>query len=117
MGLLHRQMRRLFGVALASLWLVTLASAATAVTPAMHCQGMHMPCCPRSGGDGARCAPVQCAPQAFQKSETRTLPRSSTFHRAGFAQPDVQPSPANRRPQAGRSFRPPVFRLKDDLRI
>ncbi|MGA8108905.1 MAG: hypothetical protein WBD46_13115 [Acidobacteriaceae bacterium] len=117
MGSLHQHMRRVFGVALASLWLVTLASAATAVAPAMHCQGMHMPCCPRSGGDCARCAPAQCVPQAFQKSEARTLPRSPACHRADAAQPDVGPSSASLRPEVGRWVRPRVFRLKDDLRI
>jgi hypothetical protein len=114
---LRRQVRRFFGVALTSLWLVTVAAAAAA-SPAMHCQGMHMSCCPRSGSDGAQCVPVQCDSQAFQKSEARTLPRTSVLSRAAAPSEIVQPSLRNVLMSAAVPLdRSDVFRWKDDLRI
>lgn len=112
-------MGRSISMALAGLWFVTLLSAGSAIAPAMRCNGHDMPCCPRSGGDRARCAPVQCVEQAFQKSETRDAVEPSLFCRAaGPAEHLDQPSPRlTHRLLLGLQYRDSVFRLKDDLRI
>lgn len=109
--------RRLLGVVLAGLWLVNLACAETAVAPGMHCQGTHMPCCPRSGG--AQCASVQCVSQVFQKSDSRNTVEALAAHCSAARQPPaIQPSPAARSAvTSGLLFRSSVFRLKDDLRV
>lgn len=112
-------MRKLFGIAVAAVWLVTLACADTALTPAMHCQGGHMPCCPRSGGPNAQCSPVQCAPGDFQKSDARYAAEAPAAHRGAAPASGVpQPSLSSARELIpGLFHRASVFRLKDDLRI
>lgn len=111
-------MRTWLSAALVCVWAVTLASADTAITPAMHCQGHAMPCCPHSGPDGARCAPVQCAEQAFQKSDSRdALEAPALGSAAAPAAVLEQPSPFAPQPLFAIAPRASVFRLKDDLRI
>lgn len=112
-------MRKLLGVALAAVWLVTLACAETAVTPATLCLRHRMPCCPRSATHGAQCSPLQCAEQAFQKSDARYAAEAPVVHRgpaprAAIPQPSLSPV---RELMPGLCFRAAVFRLKGDLRI
>lgn len=111
-------MRRLLGVALAAVWLVTLACAETAVTPAMHCQRPHMPCCPRSGSH-AQCSPLQCSEQAFQKSDAGNATEAPAADRAAAPVAAVAQRCRSsvRELMPGLCYRATVFRLKDDLRI
>jgi|SRR5579863_2689585 hypothetical protein len=121
MGWLHRRTGRALALALSAVWVVTLAFADTAVTPAMHCQRGHMPCCPRSG-NGESCSDARCTEQVPEKAEAQGVQAKE-----GETQAVVSPvlvdgakrfSPEPRRElTAGLRYCAPVFRLKDDLRI
>ena len=117
----HRRMTRGLALALTAVWVVTLAFANTAVTPAMHCQRGHMPCCPRSANSES-CSSARCTEQVPEKAEAQAAQvreaesqavvapiRVDGFRR--FAQEPV------RELTAGLRYGASVFRLKDDLRI
>lgn len=117
MDLCRRRTRKLLVVALAAIWVATLACADT-VVPAAHPPHRPMPCCPRSGKQSAQCPPDQCD-QAFEKTDARFAAGASALHRASAPRPRIpQPSLSPvRELTPGLFFRAPVFRLKDDLRI
>jgi hypothetical protein len=106
-------------MALCTVWIATVAQADTAVTPAMHCQGGHMPCCPRSG-HGENCSPVRCTEQVPERAEAQVVQAQAG---EWVAMPPVRID-AMRLPAAqfvreltpGLRFGASVFRLKDDLR-
>lgn len=114
-------MARALTLALTGLWLLTLGFADTAVTPAMHCQQGHMPCCPQSSS-GESCSSARCAEQIPEKAEAQT-----EWTAQDEAQAIVPPAPPAGLQRSGREavpeltaglhFRIAVFRLKDDLRI
>lgn len=120
MGWLHRRTGQALALALAAVWVATLAFADTAVTSAMHCQRGHMPCCPRSG-NGESCSDARCTEQAPEKAEAQGVQAKEGESQAvvtpiladsasGFA-----PEPV-RELTPGLHYRAPVFHLKDDLR-
>ena len=119
MGTAHRQTVRVLALALTAVWMVTLAAADTAVTPAMHCQ-RHMPCCPQNN-NSERCATAGCTepvPEKLESQESRARESEAAVVGAAAVEARVEPGfePAweltlGLRYQAG------VFRLKDDLRI
>ena len=121
MGWLDRRTGRALALALSVLWVVTLAFADTAVTPAMHCQRGHMPCCPRSG-NGESCSDARCTEQVPEKAEAQAgeekqaeveaVVPPAALDAAGRAA--MQPV---RELTAAFHYRAAVFRLKDDLRI
>jgi hypothetical protein len=112
---------RALALALAAVWVVTLAFADTAVTPEMHCQGGHMPCCPRTG-NGESCAGTRCVEQVPEKAEARVAQagEGETQKTVLWARMDgasrfaLEPV---RELTQGLSYRASVFYLKDDLRI
>jgi predicted transglutaminase-like cysteine proteinase len=118
---LHRRTLRALALALAAVWVVTLAFADTAVTPAMHCQRGHMPCCPQSSSSES-CSTARCAEQIPEKAEAQL-----TQDQEDEIQAVVPPVPTAIAPRltpefvreltAGLRYQTPVFRLKDDLRI
>ncbi len=121
MGWPHRRTIRALALALSAVWVVTLAFADTAVTPVMHCQRGHMPCCPRSG-NGESCSDARCTEQVPEKAEAQ-----SVRAKEGESQAVVSPvlvdgakrfarEPVRELTQ-GLHYRSPVFHLKDDLRI
>ncbi|HEY1501938.1 MAG TPA: hypothetical protein VGF88_20355 [Acidobacteriaceae bacterium] len=120
MGFLHRRMGRVLGLALTFVWVATLASAETAITPAMHCQGSRMPCCPR-GSSGESCSTARCAEQIPEKAEAQAT-RAGEGETIAILPAGVEPGRAAG-PQAvveltaGLGYQASVFRLKDDLRI
>jgi hypothetical protein len=118
MGLLHRRTWRLLALALSGLWIVTLASAETDFAPGMRCH--HMPCCPRSGGNGESCTGTRCTEQVPEKSESEVVQARERPSAAPSTPKAVSgnaaPAPV-RELTSGLAFRTPVFRLKDDLRI
>jgi hypothetical protein len=118
---LHRRTLRALALALAAVWVVTLAFADTAVTPAMHCQRGHMPCCPQSGSS-ENCSSARCTEQIPEKAEAQLTQAQEDEGQA--AVPAILPPSANRfAPEptqeltAGLRYQTAVFRLKDDLRI
>ncbi|MFZ0271557.1 MAG: hypothetical protein WB524_19845 [Acidobacteriaceae bacterium] len=119
-GWLHRRTYRALALTLAAVWIVTLALADTAVTPAMHCQRGHMPCCPR-GGEGESCSGTRCTEQVPEKAEAQdTQARESEAVAVAPARMDA---PRAARPEpvleltSGPRYHVSVLRLKDDLRI
>jgi hypothetical protein len=121
MGWLDGRTGRALILALSAVWVVTLAFADTAVTPAMHCQRGHMPCCPRSG-DGESCSSARCTEQVPEKAEAQVerakegeaqavVPAGYDGASGRFAQEPV------RELTSGLRYQAPVFRLKDDFRI
>jgi len=114
----HRRGLRLAALLLCVVWIATMAQAATAVTPAMHCQ-RHMPCCPQ-GTNGESCSTARCTEQFPEKTEAQ-IERAPQNEAALMAIPDGTPIPAIAEPvgawAAGLEFRAAVFHLKDDLRI
>jgi len=116
-GSLHRGAYRWLALALSAIWIWTLATAETAVTPAMHCQRSHMPCCPRNGGNGESCSGARCTEQVPEKSEAQVL-KAKTEAAARSPRRDVSANPAPLHElTCGLGFHAAVFRLKDDLRI
>ena len=121
MGWFNRRGGKALAVAVAVLWIATLAFAETAVTPAMHCQRGHMPCCPQSS-NGESCTSARCTEQAPEKAEAQVVQADQEKGQAVVppAEPEgarrFSPGPV-RELTAGLHFRSAVFRLKDDLRI
>jgi hypothetical protein len=120
MGSLHWRAYRVLALGLSAVWVVTLATAGTAVTPAMHCQRSHMPCCPRSG-NGESCSDARCTEQVPEKTEGQA--NQATEYEAVAVAPvrgEAQGRP-RRVPMPeltlGLRYQAAVFRLKDDLRI
>lgn len=116
---LCRRMRNLLVIALAAVWLATLACAEMAVEPSTHHQRHHLPCCPRSGTQGAQCSSIQCVDQAFQKSDARYAAEAPAIHHAVTLRPSISlPSFSSFHELVpGLFYRASVFRLKDDFRI
>lgn len=111
-------MRLTLMLAICGLWAVTPLIVEACVTMPTHCQ-RKMPCCPRSGSHGNNCAPGLCPAEVSQKAlPTRTahaVPLLAIPLPATLAKPAVRLSA--RELTAGLYYSPPVFRLKDDLRI
>ena len=117
--LFYRRTRKLLVIALATVWLVCLACADSAAASTLHFERPHMPCCPRSGNQSARCSSAQCGSQAFQKSDARSAGEAPAAHpiaapRLAVARPWLS---SLRELTPGLFHRAAVFRLKDDLRI
>jgi hypothetical protein len=122
-GLFHRRTSKVLALALAAVWVVTLAFADTAVTPAMRCQRGHMPCCPRTGDSegctGESCSAARCTEQVPEKAEGQAghakegEAATSAVGKNGAA-PAQEPV---RELTSGLRYQSPVFRLKDDLRV
>lgn len=119
MGSLHRRAYRSLALVLSAIWICTLAMAGTAVTPAMHCQRSHMPCCPRSGGNGESCSGARCTEQVPEKSEAQAVKaKAEAATRSPRSDLSASSAPAQiRELTSGLRFHAAVFRLKDDLRI
>lgn len=121
MGKLHRRTGRALALALSAVWVVTLAFADTAVTPAMHCHRSHMPCCPRSD-NGESCSDARCTEQVPEKAEAQVVQEKEGEAEAVVlpAGIDTASQPAReplRELTPGLRYGAAVFRLKDDLRI
>lgn len=121
MGWLHRWTGRALALALSAVWVVTLACGDTAVTPAMHCQRGHMPCCPRSG-NGESCSDARCVEQVPEKAETQGVQNKDGASQAAVPVVRVEAAKApawapREELTAALHYRTAVFRLKDDLRI
>jgi hypothetical protein len=121
MGWLHRRTGKALALALAAVWVATLAFANTAVTPAMHCQRGHMPCCPRSNS-GETCSSARCMEQVPERSEAQAVQPNERDVQALV--PPVRIEDAQRSATEpvweltdGLHYHASVFRLKDDLRI
>lgn len=118
-GFTQRRIARLLSLAVASVWIVTLVWAVTAVTPPLHCQRSHMPCCP----SGESCSNAPCTEQIPEKTEKQAVHAkerdSARTTKAGVPLPVLRRGSAAlvRELSAGLRFCCPVFRLKDDLRI
>ncbi|MGB9032247.1 MAG: hypothetical protein WCC27_19135 [Acidobacteriaceae bacterium] len=119
-GSFHRRESRVLALALSAVWIVTMAFSDTAVTPAMHCQRGHMPCCPRSG-NGESCSSARCTEQVPEKAETQVVKAKED---RAVAQLPVRIDAIGRSAAepvreltSGLRFSTAVFRLKDDLRI
>lgn len=114
----------MLALALAAVWVVTVAFADTAVTPAMRCQRGHMPCCPRTGDSegcaGESCSSVRCTEQVPEKAEGQVVhakdgeTATPAVGKNGASAPAQEPV---RELTSGLRYQSPVFRLKDDLRI
>ncbi len=120
MGWLQQRTGRALALALAVVWIATLAIGDTAVTPAMHCQRGHMPCCPQNS-NGESCSSARCTEQVPEKSETQA---AGERRDEAIAVAPVRVDAPNRvatvparELTAGLRYEAAVFRLKDDLRI
>jgi hypothetical protein len=116
-GFSHRRAFRLVALVLSAFWIVTLVCADTAVTPPLHCQRHHMPCCPASES----CS--QCTEQVPEQSEVQAITVEEQQPTAA-ALPAVAAIALYRSVQApifeltpGLRFQSSVFRRKDDLRV
>jgi hypothetical protein len=117
-GFGHGRVARVLSLILAAVWMVTLVSAETSITPPMRCQRSHMPCCPSSDS----CSRAQCTEQVSEQAETQTI--GDQEREASCSATGALPVPVLRQPTAalheltlGLRFHFPVFGLKDDLRI
>ena len=119
-ALSHRQISRLLTLVLVALWMVTVTATGTAATPAMHCHGVAMPCCPpASSSSRARCLDSECIEQVPQKAEAG-LDAQVAAVLIPAALEAAMPRPMHEPVlllHAGLRFHAPVFRLKDDFRI
>jgi hypothetical protein len=118
MGSLHRRIGKVLALALALVWVATLAFAETAITPAMHCQGSRMPCCPRGSES---CSTARCADPVPEKAEAQ-VSRADESETVAVLPAWVEPAmaPSVRRVEELTTelcYQASVFRLKDDLRI
>ena len=115
----NRRISRLLTLALVAVWMVTVTAAGAAVTPAMHCHGIDMPCCPPADSSSmARCLTSECLEQIPQKAEAGLEVQVAVVVSAVIEHAAPQPIHAPARElHAGLRFQTPVFRLKDDLRI
>ena len=118
---LQRRIGRALVLALAGVWVVTLAFADTAVTPAMHCPRGHMPCCPRSGS-GEGCSDARCTEQVPEKAEAQVVQAKEGEAQAAVLPVHLDGSDGSawepvRELTSGLHFQAAVFRLKDDFRI
>ncbi|MGB6692461.1 MAG: hypothetical protein WBE76_31855 [Terracidiphilus sp.] len=107
-----------FGADARAAWSATpLVAEMCAATPA-HCQ-RHMPCCPPSSSGGENCSPVLCPAQTSQRAvQNRTIRATPPLRIAAVpARPALHKSVPVRELTCGMHYSPPVFRLKDDLRI
>jgi len=120
MGTAHRRRFRVLALALAAVWVVTLAFADTAVTPAMHCQRGHMPCCPQNS-NGESCSSAQCTEQVPEKAESQGArvkeSETAVVPAAGVEAAARRVAEPMHELSLGLRYQASVFRLKDDLRI
>jgi hypothetical protein len=117
-GSFYRRISRATPLALIAVWIVASVGAGASITPAMHCQGHNMPCCPPAGSSSAQCAGAQCLEQIPQKSESRAATSSPALRMtaaADFPAPRHTFVPVHEL-TPGLRFPSSVFRLKDDLR-
>lgn len=116
----HRRIARLLTLALVAVWMVTVTAAGAAVTPAMHCHGVNMPCCPPATSSSmTRCLDSDCIEQVPQKAEIG-LDAQAAAVLIPAAVEAATPRPMHEPVgllHGGMRFHAPVFRLKDDLRI
>jgi hypothetical protein len=118
-GYAHRRIARILTLVLTSVWMGAVIAAGAAETPAMHCHGINMPCCPPSGGDSTSCSGAQCIEQVPQKNESRIV-NPAPAPRVPIAVLDVRVRPSHVpviELTSGLRYQSSVFRLKDDLRI
>jgi hypothetical protein len=99
--------------------MAAVIAAGAAVTPAMHCHGINMPCCPPAGSTSASCSGAQCIEQIPQKSESRVVQPAPAPRVAATVRDCAVPAPRFpvRALTSGLHYQSPVFRRKDDLRI
>lgn len=116
----HRRARLVLMLALCATWATTPLIAAICAVPASHChRSAQMPCCPPSSTSRG-CSMNLCPAQASQRAVPTKAIGDRTPARAA-AQTVGPQIPARFAPvrelTSGLHFSPPVFRLKDDLRI
>ena len=108
----------MLALALTLVWVATLAFAETAITPAMHCQGSRMPCCPRGSES---CSTARCAEQVPEKAEaqvSRADEGETVAVLPAWAEPAMAPTARLvEELTTGLCYHASVFHLKDDLRI
>ncbi len=113
-------MRLVLMLALCTLWATTPLIAEFCAIPATHCdRHMQMPCCPPAAGS-PNCSTNLCPAQVGERAVVTRAARAKAPARAVAA--TVQPQAASpaahaRELTSGLHYSPPVFRLKDDLRI
>jgi hypothetical protein len=117
-GLFHRRLRLMLTLALCAAWATTPLIAEMCAATHTHCQ-RHMPCCPPSSSGGENCSPVLCPARASQRAvQTRTIRATPPLRIAAVpARPALHTRVPVRELTRGMHYSPPVFRLKDDLRI
>jgi hypothetical protein len=103
-------------LAVAAVWVTMATSAVSMVTPAAHCHGVPMPCCPPNDAGAAHCVSAQCIVELPQRAEAPNLPVAQVTEATLMAVPQLFPAPV-RDLTRGVGWEPGVFRLKDDLRI
>ncbi len=118
--LLHSRTSRWVTLALAVVWVSTVASADAVLTPVMHCH--NMPCCPRSDGGMQECSTAQCAEQTPERAESQAVAKEAGATSSPATALPTEPAiPRLAAPRLeltqGLRFSAAVFRLKDDLRI
>jgi hypothetical protein len=117
-GWFYRGLRLVLTLALCVAWAATpLIAEMCAVTP-VHCR-RHMPCCPPSSSGGENCSPILCPAQTSQRAvQSRTVRATPPLRIAAVpARPALYKRVPVRELTCGMHYSPPVFRLKDDLRI
>lgn len=117
-GSFDRRLRLALTLALCLAWAATpLIAQMCAITPT-HCQ-RHMPCCPPSGSGSQNCSPSLCPAEASQRAvQTRIVVTAPPMRVAAApARPATRAEVPFRELTCGLRYSPPVFRLKDDLRI
>lgn len=117
-GGLYRRVRLGLLLTLCAAWLVTPLIAAFCASMPVHCNHP-MPCCP-TDGNARQCPQGLCPAEVSQKAELLQAAGTQAHSRLEFvAQP--APAPMQQNPvhelTVGLHYSPPVFRLKDDLRI
>jgi hypothetical protein len=113
-GSLYRRARPLQGFALCAVW--ALAAPQVRVCALMSAP---MPCCPEQ--NSGSCSLGECAEQAREKADPASVV-SRDVHQplppaAAFAASAQSGRHFARAPGLTPTYRPPVFRLKEDLRI
>jgi hypothetical protein len=114
----YRRARLVLMLALCAAWTATPLIADICAAASAHCH-RQLPCCPPSGGS-KNCSPALCPAQASQRA-VRVRAVGERAQARSVVVPVRSASKVRHLPVreliAGLHYLPPVFRLKDDLRI
>jgi hypothetical protein len=116
MGRRHPRVFLSLALSAAAVWFAMATSAVAVVMPSRHCHRVPMPCCPPNDAGIPHCVAAQCIVELPQKAEAPNLLVAQAAGAVQIVAPQRFPALAPALAESA-AWQPPVFRLKDDLRI